>query len=360
MAGDKTKFRNRARRASAKYRYDVCLSFAGEDRTYVEKVARALRAAGIRVFYDRYEQVALWGKDLYTHLNDVYGNAARYCVIFVSKHYARKVWTNHERSAAQERALSENREYILPARFDETKLPGVRSTTGYVNLVTIKPAELAKMIGKKLGTARRSNYLPPEPDLFFRSYVEEYGAADLEQLHDSANHFLEALRRTNPEERDAIIHLFMHGCTAGLPENMHINADLLVRLTGVSEGRLLQMFTGLRSLGFYTRSYKQGKDRRHIGEDRIIAIEWHDMYTSSGLDGNATDIAYHMMNVTDFAHCEDCALVALRRLDFSHLSSYMLNADVHDAKTGRQISNVGRELRKSHPLPINERHRHHR
>lgn len=50
-----------------RYDYDVTLSFAGEDRAYVEKVAAALYSLGIRVFYDRYEQVDLWGKDLYTH-----------------------------------------------------------------------------------------------------------------------------------------------------------------------------------------------------------------------------------------------------------------------------------------------------
>ena len=51
-----------ARQAPDDYRYDVCLSFAGEDRDYVNKVAEELRSAGVRVFYDLYEQVDLWGK----------------------------------------------------------------------------------------------------------------------------------------------------------------------------------------------------------------------------------------------------------------------------------------------------------
>lgn len=45
-------------------RYDVALSFAGEERPYVEAVADALRNAGVKVFYDDYEKVTLWGKDL--------------------------------------------------------------------------------------------------------------------------------------------------------------------------------------------------------------------------------------------------------------------------------------------------------
>ena len=49
--------------------YEVVLSFAGEDRTYVEQVAGFLRERDVRCFYDRYEDVTLWGKDLAEHLD---------------------------------------------------------------------------------------------------------------------------------------------------------------------------------------------------------------------------------------------------------------------------------------------------
>jgi len=58
--------------------FDVALSFAGEDRAYVEEVASVLREMGLRVFYDKYETVSLWGKDLYTHLREIYFSRARY------------------------------------------------------------------------------------------------------------------------------------------------------------------------------------------------------------------------------------------------------------------------------------------
>src|ERR1017187_7037125 len=114
--------------------YDVCLSFAGEDRRYIASVADDLRQRGVRVFYDEYEKATLWGKDLYVRLNDVYGCFARYCIVFISKHYKKKLWTNHERQAAQERAFRDHAEYILPARFDDTTLPGLRDTVGYIDL----------------------------------------------------------------------------------------------------------------------------------------------------------------------------------------------------------------------------------
>ena len=55
--------------------YEVALSFAGEEREYVEKVARALQSRGIEVFYDEFEQVSLWGTDLVEVLHDVFENS---------------------------------------------------------------------------------------------------------------------------------------------------------------------------------------------------------------------------------------------------------------------------------------------
>jgi TIR domain-containing protein len=132
--------------------YDVALSFAGEDRPYVEQVATFLKAAGVKVFYDRFEEVSLWGKNLYDHLSEVYGKRARYTVMFISQHYAKKVWTNHERESAQARALEENSECILPARFDDTKVPGLRSTVGYLSLHGRDPKDLADLIAQKVGS----------------------------------------------------------------------------------------------------------------------------------------------------------------------------------------------------------------
>jgi hypothetical protein len=137
--------------AEESYDYDVALSFAGEDRPYVKEVADALHAMGVRVFYDRYETAELWGKDLYTHLDEIYRKRSRYCVMFISHHYGERVWTGHERASVQARALESAQEYVLPARFDDTEIPGLRPTTGYIDLRQLKPEELASLVVQKLG-----------------------------------------------------------------------------------------------------------------------------------------------------------------------------------------------------------------
>ncbi len=132
------------------YEYDVALSFAGEDRAYVEEVANSLNKKGIKVFYDLFEEANLWGKNLYEYLTEIYQNRARYTILFISNFYNKKLWTNHERVSMQARAFQESREYILPARFDDTEIPGILKTVGYVDLQQKTPEELAILIEKKL------------------------------------------------------------------------------------------------------------------------------------------------------------------------------------------------------------------
>jgi len=130
--------------------FDVCLSFAGEQRSYVELVARGLKERGYAVFYDADEQADLWGKDLTEHFEHVYRVASRACVMFISTEYAEKPWTKHERRSALSRALEED-EYVLPARFDDTELPGLGPTIGYIDLAEFAPATLVDLLAEKLG-----------------------------------------------------------------------------------------------------------------------------------------------------------------------------------------------------------------
>jgi hypothetical protein len=133
--------------------YDVVISFAGEDRKYAKALADALTRRNVAVFYDEYEKAALWGVNLYTHLSDVYQNQAQYCVMLLSEHYARKVWTNHEREAAQARAFQEHRDYILPVRLDDTEIPGILPTIGYLRWPPEDSESIADAILIKLGKA---------------------------------------------------------------------------------------------------------------------------------------------------------------------------------------------------------------
>lgn len=132
------------------YQYDVAISYAGENRQVAEELATSLKKRNIRVFYDNFEQAELWGKNLYEHLSYVYNKAALFCIILISKHYSQKSWTNLERRSAQARAFREKQEYILPIRIDDTELPGLPETVGYVSLNNFTIEKIVDLVVRKL------------------------------------------------------------------------------------------------------------------------------------------------------------------------------------------------------------------
>lgn len=134
-----------------KYEYDIVLSFAGEDRKYVEKVAFFLNSLNVRVFYDNWETHRLVGENLYDYFADLYQNRATYCAMFISKNYVKKAWPRHERTFAQARALFQKSSYILPIRLDESPCPGIAPTIGYIDGRKLNPSNTAILILKKLG-----------------------------------------------------------------------------------------------------------------------------------------------------------------------------------------------------------------
>lgn len=134
------------------YEYDIALSFAGENREYVEEVAIFLKNFGVKVFYDDFKQDEIWGKNLFEYLQDIYQNKAKYTIVFISEQYKNKKWTRHEYRSVQVRALNEiEQEYILPVKFDNTELPGLNENLAYISTKNKTPKDIADFFIKKIG-----------------------------------------------------------------------------------------------------------------------------------------------------------------------------------------------------------------
>lgn len=80
--------------------------------------------------------------------------------MFISKHYAEKDWPTHERRSAFEKAIESKEEYILPARFDDTEIPGLHKTIAYVDLRRKSFEQLAALILQKLGRPHFKRAVP--------------------------------------------------------------------------------------------------------------------------------------------------------------------------------------------------------
>jgi hypothetical protein len=137
------------------YDYDACISYAGEDREYVRKVAEILESKGLNIFYDEFMQSQLWGKDLTVYLRDVYFSKSKFCIMFISHNYVNKAWPSHERKSALEKQITcKEDEYILPARFDDTEVPGLSTAVGYLDAKRLSPKKLAEIFLKKWNSSQ--------------------------------------------------------------------------------------------------------------------------------------------------------------------------------------------------------------
>ena len=143
--------RTRTMDAALPNNFDVAISFAGTERPFAKDLADRLQQAGVTVFYDDYYPEHLWGKNLTAYFDEIYRKRANYCIVFVSREYRDRKWTNHEFRSAQARALeAKGQEYILPIKVDDTDLDGLPSNVGYVG-VDMGIDRIASMLLAKLG-----------------------------------------------------------------------------------------------------------------------------------------------------------------------------------------------------------------
>lgn len=306
------------------WEYDVALSFAGEQRAYVKAVAGHLKDAGVRVFYDEYETANLWGKNLYDHLDEVYGQLSRYCVLFASEAYERKVWTDHERQSAQARAIKEKGEYILPVRFDDTAIPGLRDTIAYQDANTLTPLQLARLIVKKLGPRTSEPGLPSNPDVLLEAltYEPKKRKAQRKAVVEIVIDYYEALERMTTDERRAVAAILLHGCGGEHPEYTHISLDKLSRLTDMSSDKLLTALAKIRSLNFHVVATDPAElhgsdDGTLIPEDQDIRLSF---WTGSDRFQKANEVIFAATRGATAGQCSHHAMETILELDFHRLS----------------------------------------
>jgi GTPase SAR1 family protein len=132
-----------------KLKFDVALSFASEQRDYVRKVAEVLEREGIKVFYDEFKVVDLWGLHMAEKFKNVYYAESLWCMMFISKEYVNKAWPNQEREFAIDREVEQMGGYILPVRFDDTEVPGLSKSVSYLRAKDYAEEELANIFIQK-------------------------------------------------------------------------------------------------------------------------------------------------------------------------------------------------------------------
>lgn len=222
--------------------------------------------------------------------------------------------------------------YVLPARFDDTEIPGLRKTVKYEDLRKLDPRGLADLIEEKIGPRQKTDFLPPDPDRLFEA-LDLKDPEERKVALQKAQAFFMALRRMSEDERKVLYAFVGNSCSAELPENLHISEDLLRRITDLPPVELRTILAGIRSLGFscYTREPGGHSHENELEpDDQMLVLEWHAMIAVPPL-ANVSDVelAVRMLYLAREPYCQSHAHEALMELNFTGLSTATFDPDGH-------------------------------
>lgn len=132
--------------------FKVALSFPGEKRKYVSKVADNLRSAlgDDQVFYDFDYQSQLAKPDLDTLLQNIYRNNSDLVVVFLCKEYTEKEWCGLEWRSIRDIIKSRDNNRIMFIRFDDATVDGVLSIDGYIDANHFTEDKVATFIQERI------------------------------------------------------------------------------------------------------------------------------------------------------------------------------------------------------------------
>ena len=105
-------------------RYDIAVSYASEQRSYVERFVKKLRNLKLSVYYDRDAQAAMVGKILDQELHKIYISESNHCVLFLSNDYINKPVTKYESQIILSETLYQNG-FMYIFKFHDVTLPGL-------------------------------------------------------------------------------------------------------------------------------------------------------------------------------------------------------------------------------------------
>lgn len=223
------------------YRFDIVVSFAGENRALVSEIVGKCKAMNYSVFYDEDEVAELWGENLVEYFAETYESRARAAIMFISEHYARKAWTTHERRSILQRALNDSPEkrgpYLFPIRIDDTRLPGVNSAIGYVDARKTTPDEIVDFIRRKIGEPMS----PPRAPISRTPRTDEECGFLLSERPPLWEHFYtsylfgEAVRLRSDRFRDVETRFFLPGDFVDKMEVLQRGVEELSKLLQITK-----------------------------------------------------------------------------------------------------------------------------
>lgn len=144
-------------------RFDVALSFPGDRRRFIQKVAEVLaqQLHQGQVFYDRWYEAELARPNLDVHLQSIYRDEAELIVVFLCAQYEEKEWCGLEWRAIRDLIKQKQDKAIMLIRFDNTVISGLLSIDSYVDVGKRSSIDIGELIIQRLYLNRQIASPPP-------------------------------------------------------------------------------------------------------------------------------------------------------------------------------------------------------
>ncbi len=116
------------------FRFDIAISYAGEEEGIAEDLFKLLQDKKVNVFFAKDEQSYLLGKPQKQEYKFIFATDTKFVVPIISKNYVHKDWPKYEFKIAKEEDHKRYVDFILPIRIDDNILEGLKEDISYIDL----------------------------------------------------------------------------------------------------------------------------------------------------------------------------------------------------------------------------------
>ncbi len=161
---------------SKQFRFQVALSFPGEHRARVEKIAQVLRATlgQEKILYDKWHRAEFARPNLDLYLPKLYREQSNLLVFFHCGEYVNKEWCGLEWRVGRDLLKQKEDDRLMLLKLDDAAVPGLMSIDGSLDIRAMSDDDVAGEILKRLGG----------PALDIDQMVRDLRAQTLADIHD--------------------------------------------------------------------------------------------------------------------------------------------------------------------------------
>src|ERR1017187_5391357 len=133
-------------------RFSVAISFAGEKRGFVDKVAALLaeRLAENAVLYDKFHEAELARPRLGDYLSELYQNQTDLVVAILAPDYSKNKWCGLELEPILKLASKKVSNRVMLCRFGHAKPKALYGTAGFLELDHLLPKQMTRLVLDRL------------------------------------------------------------------------------------------------------------------------------------------------------------------------------------------------------------------